>query len=76
VKTRADELKIEIAQLDEQIARNDLDIEEHERRQDLRRQHGNNLHMRRLTKQAQLEREEARLIRPEPERVDCGGWSI
>jgi hypothetical protein len=76
VKTRADELKIEIAQLDKQIAQNDRDIEEHERRQDLRRRHGDNLYRRRLTKQAQLEREEARLVRPEPERVDCGGWSI
>ena len=74
--TTAERLRIEIADLDKQIAANDKAIEEAERRQDGRRKQGDNLYRRRLTAEAELERETAPMVKPQPKGVTCDGWNI
>ena len=64
MKTLADELREELRSLDAAIAANDTQIEDAERRQDLRRRHGDSLYRRRLQIVAQLERGEAPLVKP------------
>lgn len=65
-----------IAKLKAEIEQNDDEIEKYEYHQSLRRQHGDRLYNRLVLLEAQLAREEAPLVRPQPERVDVEGWSI
>jgi len=74
--TMAEQIKAEIAREKAKIAVNDKHIEDGERRQSLRRQYGDRLYNRLIQLEAQLEREEAPLVRPEPEIIYYDGWSI
>jgi len=74
--TEIDRLKIEIADLDKQIAANDKAIEDAERRQDGRRKQGDNLYLRRLRAQEALERAEAPLVKVQPTGVRAGCFDI
>ena len=76
MKTRADDIKTDIAKLRAQIKKNDAVIEEREHRMSLLRQYGDRLYNRLILLEAQLAREEAPMVKPEPPRVDVGGWSI
>jgi hypothetical protein len=74
--TEAERLKIEIADIERQIAANDTAIEDAERRQDGRRRQGDTLYRRLLLAQAALERESARLVKPQPKGVRAGCYDI
>lgn len=65
MKTTAEAINAQLAALNADIQQNDKSIEDAERRQALRRQHGERLHKRRATLEALLRREEAQLVRPE-----------
>ena len=74
--TRTDELKLEIESLERQIAKNDKAIEEASDRQSLRRRHGDSLYARLLKTQYELERETARLVKPQPKGVQVGCFDV
>lgn len=76
MKTRADEIRSEIARDKAKIAENDKLIEEAEYRQSLRRQYGDRLYNRLIMLEAQLEREEAPLRKVQPQGVQIGGFDI
>ena len=62
--TELERIEADIRSLDAQIAANDKQIEEAERRQELRRRQGDDWYRRRLKCEAQLERETAPLVKP------------
>jgi len=74
--TEAERLTIEIASLDRQIEANDKAMEQADDRQSMRRRHGDDLFRRRLKAQAQLEREQARLVKPQPKGVQAGCYDV
>ena len=62
--TETERIKADIAAQKTLIAQNDRQIEDAERRQALRRQHGAKLYNRLLQLEAQLERQDAQLVKP------------
>lgn len=74
--TRAEQLKIEIARKRAEIANNDKAIEDREYRVSLCRQHGDRLYNRLILLEAQLEREEALLIKPEGPCAVVDNWKV
>lgn len=76
MRTRGDELREDIRKVNAQITENDKQIADAERRQELRRTYGDRLYRRLLLLEEQLRREEAPLVRPQPEGVKVGAMNV
>jgi hypothetical protein len=74
--TRAEELKAEIAKKEVAIADAELEIERKQKAVSALRAHQDNLYTLRMKLQIELQREEARLVKPQPTSVKAGCFDI